>query len=66
VLVTLQRIFKMTLGQLGCSSCLVIFFKNMISCLLANVLTGTFDFAHAHWEFVSEEAKDLVSKLLDR
>ena len=34
--------------------------------ILNNVLTGTYDFSHPNWLQISDEAKDLISKLLDR
>jgi calcium-dependent protein kinase len=34
--------------------------------ILNNVLTGTFDFSAPNWALISAEAKDLITKLLDR
>jgi calcium-dependent protein kinase len=34
--------------------------------ILNNVLTGTFDFSAPNWALISDEAKDLITKLLDR
>lgn len=34
--------------------------------ILNNVLHGSYDFKHQNWENISDEAKDLISKLLER
>ena len=34
--------------------------------ILHNVLNGTFDFSSSVWQQISDDAKDLISKLLER
>lgn len=34
--------------------------------ILNSVMTGTYDFSAPNWALVSNEAKDLISKLLER
>ena len=34
--------------------------------ILNNVLTGSYDFSAPFWKMISNEAKDLISKLLER
>lgn len=34
--------------------------------ILNNVLHGSYDFTHPNWANISADAKDLITKLLDR
>jgi calcium-dependent protein kinase len=34
--------------------------------ILNNVLTGSYDFSNPIWNLISNDAKDLISKLLER